>query len=192
MKVLLSLLGALKERLSFSVTAVERNGRLVLARAPRPKADVSYFQLKNSGAAFQLVHGAEVLDRFQQTRAPDLCLQKTQATENPNHEDVLAIWDAKLRGETGEPERRRVTKSELAYFLLMMDALRVPRPGGDVAFLGSWPVAFQVSALISNGLRPTEPDSFFLEKGLSVVELFDGADSPGHPALERHLRYGAL
>jgi hypothetical protein len=170
------------------IKLVRRSGECVLARAPRAKAEVSYFRLVMQRGEFQLVHGAKVADRFGTPRAPDLCLQRKEATDSPMHDDVLAIWDIKLRGESGDAESRRVSKGEFGYFVLLADVLAVPAPGPRVEFLRGWPSAFQVSGLITNGLAPLESDDLLLEKGICVVDQFSGQGSQGAPTWGDHVK----
>jgi hypothetical protein len=63
--------------------------------------------------------------------------------------------------------------------------LDAPRPTfGEMPT--DWPSAFQVSAIISNGRKPTEPISVFLEACVSVVEQYVNAGSEPWPTLREH------
>jgi hypothetical protein len=53
--------------------------------------------------------------------------------------------------------------------------------------LAELPPAFEVSGLLTNGLRPTEEAPLFLEEGISVAEKFTDADTRTSPSRAEHL-----
>jgi hypothetical protein len=116
-KILLEMLRALKQA-GWTITVERRDGQIRFARAPRSKSTSSFFRIVKAGTAFQVTQGTQVADRHGEPRAPDICLQAGQAGENPTYKDVLAIWDAKLRGRTGRlleklMDRLREIRNEL-------------------------------------------------------------------------------
>ncbi len=171
----------------WSIEPVPRGGRFVYAMSPAAKRNVSYFMIRYGTDSYHLVHGAQIDDAHGEPRAPDISLQSKDGREQPTYEHVLAIWDAKLKGTTGAPTNKRVTDAEFARFAKVREWLRVPRPGDPRDILASWPAAFQVSAIITNGQPPSEPDSVFLECSVSVVKEFQSADSPCVPSRTAHL-----
>jgi hypothetical protein len=145
-------------------------------------------RLQRAGAEWQLVHGTEILDQFGRPRAPDLSLQTGNAPPDPTLKHVVAIWDAKLRGRTGQARDRPITDGEFRSFVVLLRWLEVPAPGDPAeALLGDFPPAFQVRGLITNGRGPTEPDAVFLDERVAVVEHFQHAGTPCSPARRAHL-----
>lgn len=184
MTVLLALLSWLRAN-DWMIVAERRDGRIRLVRAPAAKATGSVFRICKGALSFQITQGTEITDKYQKTRAPDICLQVGSASDHPTHADVLAMWDAKLRGDSGEPAEERISSGEFWAFVGMHSQLGAPLPGGDL--LGSWPPAFGVCALISNGRRPTEPAQVLLDNHVSVVELFESENSAAWPTHEEHM-----
>jgi hypothetical protein len=166
-----------------------RNGAIVFARAPRPKSNATYFRVSRKKGAFHLVQGTQIRDRHGKRRAPDLSLQSEDSEHTPTWKHVLGFWDAKLRGNSGQLSKRRVTDSEYARFQAVRRWLRPPRPGTPRDVLGKWPMAFQVCALITNGKPPSEPKSVLLEDSVSVAAGFSGCDTVLRPTRLAHIRH---
>lgn len=186
-------LWCLVERLAatgWTIIPIPRNGKFVYARGPAEKRTRSYFIIVFHNQLYHLVHGTKIRDTHDQSRAPDISLQSDESGDCPNHEHVLAVWDAKLKGTTGAPTPKRLSDAEFARFLKVCEWLRVPKPGDSRDVLESWPPAFQVSAIITNGLHPSEPDSVFFECSVSVVGHFDSVDSPCAPSRNAHILRG--
>lgn len=166
---------------------VERKGaRIHFVRRPMPKAEASHFLIERAGAQYQFVHGTQVEDIVGEPRAPDITLQKGNASENPKWGDVIAMWDAKLRGTTSAPSDKRVDDKEFARFVQVMELLHVPNVhDSDVPF-AELPACIEVSGIITNGRGPSEKPPFFFFYGASVVEQFLHADSPMSPTRAEH------
>lgn len=187
MVVLHALVVELKAR-GWTVEAVPRNGKHRFPRGPALKANHSWIRLERDGTKWQLVHGTQIRDRFGKPRAPDLSLQKGDAPLDPEAKHVVAIWDAKLRGESEAAQGASISDGEFRSFLSVLYWLNVPEPGDPAeAPLASFPPAFEVRGLITNGKRPTEPDALFLHEGVGVTEHFATANTPCHPARHAHL-----
>lgn len=170
------------------VTVVRRSGHIVLARAPASKRKKSYFICTLGGRSYDLLPSIDVADRMGGTQAPDLTLHDhIPETQLPDYSNVRAIWDAKLRGETGAVDNEPIAKGEFATFLLMCDLLSVPKPGESRDVLPEWKSAFDVSALISNGRIPHQSLVFMIEKGISVTELFVTRSTQCKPLRHEHL-----
>jgi hypothetical protein len=187
-RVLTSMVSALDSD-GWHVKAVKRQGRLVLHRAPGKKCNASYLQIEKGMTKYQIVTGSQISDRYGEPRAPDISLQQDGAPDEPSCEHVIAIWDAKLRGDTGAADKDRVSDAEFARFVFVHEALDLGPPGTRDAVLGKWPASFQVSGLVTNGTGPSEPSSVFLDKGVSVVEHFANATTPCKPNRSAHLAY---
>lgn len=185
--ILTEMLKALSAK--FSIDVVRRkNGNIVLARKPASKLQKSYFVIKIAGQEYQLLHGIDIRDRFGSTQAPDFSLHDDTSDDTADHRNVLAIWDAKLKGDTADHHAARVSKPEVAEFLHMLDMLSVPKPGDNRDVLDGWPAAFEVSSIVSNGKLSTHPPQMFLEKGGSLTEHFTNANTPCQPSRSQHLR----
>lgn len=183
--VLTELLVGIKPRATVSV--VRRSDKIVLARKPAKKRNKTYFIVTFGEIKYELLHGIKVADRFTGTQAPDLTLQAASGDDEAEFSKVRAIWDAKLRGETGLAASERVSKGDLTSFLHMLDALAVPTPGDPRDVLDGWPKAFEVSGIISNGALPFAPRKLFLEKGCSATESFVDFSSHCQPSRAEHL-----
>ena len=186
-RVLLVLLRALKE-LGWTITFERRSEHIRFVRSPAPKSTGSFFWITKDKSQFQITQGTQIIDRHGQPRAPDISLQSGTAGPAPTHGDVLAIWDAKLRGQSGRVTDKRVSDAEFRSFVMVRAWLAPPLPGNDA--LSEWPVAFGVCALISNGRRPTEPEAVFIEAGVSVVEQFTDENTPTWPTRADHIAGG--
>jgi hypothetical protein len=180
-RVLFALLWELKER-GWQIDPVRRNGRLHFVRAPANKATGTYFKVAQGSDSFDLTQGTEILDEHRQTRAPDMSLQ-TPCGDNATHKEVLVIWDSKLRGAFGKPSKECVPDVEFRSFLFVcrMLGLQLWTPPS------SWPNGCSLSSLITNGVRPTEPDSVFLDGGVSVIEQFAHGAAPWPSRAEHEL-----
>lgn len=176
---------------NWTIDIVARDGRFVYARTPRRKSDVSYFTIRRGPAAFHLVHGSQIDDVYGQPRAPDISLQHADSGERPHYQHVRAIWDAKLRGESADPDSHRISDQEFARFVLVKEWLRLPDPGGAEDVLEGWPPAFEVSALVTNGRPPSEPSDVLLERGVSVTQHFSSADTPCAPSRLQHIAHAS-
>jgi hypothetical protein len=185
---LVALLRALKNQ-GWTITAEPRAGRVRLVRAPARKSTGSVFHIEKAPRKFQITQGTKVSDRHGEPRAPDICLQRGTASDSPTHHDVLAIWDAKLRGHSGLVTEERISDPEFRSFVMIRAWLAPPRPPNDEP-LADWPEAFRVCALISNGLRPTEPEAVLIEAGVSIVEQFGDEHTPAWPSRLDHIAAG--
>ncbi len=166
---------------------VERKGtRVHFVRRPLPKAQASHFLIARLGAQYQIVHGTQVKDIFGEPRAPDITLQKGDASETPKWDDVIAMWDAKLRGTTSAPCENRVDDKEFARFVQVMELLQVPDVHGSDVPLADLSACFEVTGIITNGRGPTEKPHFFYWYGASVVEQFLNANSATAPTRAEH------
>ncbi len=184
MKILLELLLALKE--SGWIIDIERpGGRIKFVRSPGKKATASFFRLSKDGTKRQITQGTRVKDPYDRPRAPDICLQDGDTGLEPTYKDVLALWDAKLRGKRETAAERRVTDAEFRSFAMIRKWLQPPLPGNDV--LGEFPPAFSVCALITNGKKPTEPAAVLLDEGVSVVATYAGVQSAIWPTRQEHI-----
>jgi hypothetical protein len=184
--VLIELLAQFAKHGPIAVT--KRGNKILLARSPAKKQSKSYFTVRLGGEAFDLLSGIKIDDRVGKTQAPDFSLHDSVGDQQPcGYQNVRAIWDAKLRGETGAADDDEVTKGEFALFLLMMDVLDVPMPGDARDVIAPLGGAFEVSALISNGALPTQAESYLIEKGVAVVANFTSAATTGWPARAVHL-----
>ncbi len=183
-KVLLDMLSALK-RAGWTIAVERRSGRIRLVRGPAPKSTGSFFRITRAESTFQITQGTQVKDRHGEPRAPDICLLLGSAGEQPTFCDVLALWDAKLRGKTGRITEDRISDGEFRSFAMVRSWLAPPLPSGD--HLAGWPPAFSVCALISNGRRPTEPIGVLFEAGVSVVEQYAGANTSAWPSRQDHI-----
>jgi hypothetical protein len=164
------------------------DGKHRFPRAPAKKANHTWVRIERRGVAYQLVHGTQIADVYGELRAPDLSLQRHDAPDDPSVEDVVAIWDAKLKGKTGKPCNARLTDNEFRSFLSMVKWLDVPAPG-DVKeeVLAVFPPAFQVRGLITNGQAPSEPEQLLLDEHVSVTAGFTDASVPCWPDRASHL-----
>lgn len=193
MRVLAELLDALRSQ--FAVSCVRRGRYVVFARAPAKKANKSYVVLSNETGTYHLCIGTKHPDRYGSEQAPDLSLQRVilrprrelDAPENQKDEEagiLIAIWDAKLRGESSAPSNDELTKPEVAEFIYMLDALQlVGRLPPD---LEGWPPAFEVSSLITNGRSSAHPSLVFFEKSFSETPGFVDATTPCRPNRNEH------
>jgi hypothetical protein len=169
-----------------AITLVSKGGRVHFVRRYDKKSAASHFlcTIHGTGERYQVVHGTQIIGKHQQPRAPDISLQRGDAPDdNPVGSDVLVIWDAKLRGR-GELTTKRVSDAEFARFIFVKDSLGVAAPSSTITIL---PPAFEVSALVTNGLGPTEPFDVFFEKEVSVVERFQDAETRCAPTRAEHL-----
>jgi hypothetical protein len=169
------------------IDVVRRGRYIVLARAPANKSSKSYFEVTVQNRTVHLCPGVKVVDRHGSEQAPDLTLQHPDSGESPTFRHVLAMWDAKLRGESGRPDASALTKPEVAEFMYMLDVLEVPSPGKSREALAGWPAAFEVSALITNGRRSAHTDALLYEKGFSETEAFVDAQTACHPTYAEHI-----
>jgi hypothetical protein len=183
-RTLCVLLRALQKQ-GWNITIERRKGRVHFVRAPAAKSTGSFFRIAMGQVEFQITQGTQVSDRHGEPRAPDICLQQGSAGDVPTYLDVLAIWDAKLRGQSGRVSNKCVSDAEFRSFVMVRAWLAPPLPGKDP--LDKWPEAFQVCALISNGRRPTEPEAVMIEAAVSVVERFGDEKTPAWPSRSDHI-----
>lgn len=182
--VLLAMLRGLK-RLGWEIVAQLRDGKVRLVRGPAAKASGSYFRIARESTVLQVTQGTRIKDRLDRDRAPDLCLQRGDADDKPTFRDVLAIWETKLRGTTGEVTTKRISDSEFRSFAMIRDWLAPPAPGEDP--LSEWPAAFRVCAIVSNGRRPTEPRPVLIDARVSIVENFSDENTAIWPSRQEHI-----
>ncbi len=183
-KVLLDLLDVLSTS-GWSIVTTYREGRIRLVRAAAAKSMGSFFTITRGGSQFQIAQGTKILDIHDESRAPDISLQRKDSGDEPTYRDVLAIWDAKLRGQTGQTTKTRISDPEFRSFVLVRKWLKAPCSTFD-DIPADWPPAFRVCALISNGRSPSEPESVFIEGCISVVQKYEGANSEPWPSLQQH------
>jgi hypothetical protein len=186
MRVLFTLLVALRS-MGWTIEVKRRAGAIVFVRAPALKATGSYFHLRKADQEWHLTQGTKVVDLHGEERAPDIALEHPTSGDDPTFRHVAAIWDAKLRGTAWREDAHRISDQEFARFALVRKWLSAPVPGKDP--LESWPAAFQVCGLITNGQRPSEPASVFLEAAVSVVEHFPEATDACWPSRADHVAY---
>lgn len=183
-RVLLALLRGLT-RSGWRITVERRAGQVRLVRGPARKIRGSFFRVTRAETMFQLTQGTQVQDRHGEPRAPDICLQRGEAGDEPSFQDVLALWDAKLRGTSGKVTDEPVSDDALRSFAMIRAWLAPPHPGEDP--LSGWPDAFTVCAIVSNGRKPTEPVGVLIEAGVSIVEKFGDENTPAWPSRQEHI-----
>lgn len=167
------------------------DGKMYFVRSPAKKDSGTYFVLLKDERALHLVHGTQIQDVHGKPRAPDLSLQHPQGGSHPTYSDVLAMWDAKLRGTSAKPTEERISDNEYARFAKVREWLKLPRPGGPDDVLSSWPPAFEVSGLITNGCQNTEPDTIYFADAVSIVDHYDGPSKQCHPSRQQHIDYSS-
>lgn len=193
LKVLFSLLEHLASH-GWEISATNKQmDKITLPRSPGHKGNFTYFCITNkeTGGQWQVVHGTQIRDPFDEERAPDISLQRSGASTSPTFKDVVAIWDAKFRGHGDKKADDKkaddnMNDAEYRSFVWVRDKLKIPRPHSSTDPLVGWPPAYEVSALITNGDGPTENERVLLEDAVSVTCWFKDADSPTYPSREKH------
>lgn len=189
LRVLFELLDYLKNSKGWTVTPEHKpNGQYCFLRAPGLKKNATFFRVKKNAESYQVTHGSKIQDRYGEKRAPDISLQTGNAPLEPTHSDVLAIWDAKLRGSRGTLSDKRITDSEFGKFVYFMEVLNIKRPAQGL-IPKDWPPALEVSALITNGEEPTEPRNAMLDRGFSVTSHYNGPKTQTEPSRRDHFRH---
>jgi hypothetical protein len=190
MKVLFGLLLRLRRNgWDIQIVRPYNDGKVSFVRNPAKKTSGTYFIISKDGLVFHLVHGTKIQDMHGEPRAPDISLQLPQGGDSPTYADVLAMWDAKLRGTNAGPAEERISDNEYARFAKVREWLQLPRPGTPNDTLDLWPPAFEVSGLISNGRRNTEPETIYFADAVSVVEHYDGPSKQCYPSRQQHINH---
>ena len=184
--------------------------RIRFLGGPGHKSSATYFKVKarppiGHFPGLQVVHGTNIrhaypsgTDETGNTHAPDISIQVENAPLAPTWEHVITIFDAKWRTpsvKTGKPQKLskkndlgRVTKPEVAQFLLFCDDLKLFKngvPPQNVAACGAliqaMGVAFEVPAIISNGEDATYSKVGRIERNVGVVPKYTGPSTQGTP-----------
>jgi hypothetical protein len=129
MHVLLGLLEGLRGR-GWQVTeAAPQVEPMRFLRAPGNKRGTTFFRAKKAAEDVQVVHGSGVQDRFGASQHPDVSIQQADAGLEPTADDILAMWDMKLKGDFGISVDSRIEKDDVATFNLMVSELGLQPPG---------------------------------------------------------------
>ena len=121
------------ERLPEWNVSIERRGGFVkFVRAPALKSTGSFFRIVKTGEMLQVTQGTKIEDKHGRLRAPDISIQAGNTGDNPTRKDVFAIWDVKLRGESGDIDGARITDDEFRSFLVLRGWLDVPASHASV------------------------------------------------------------
>lgn len=171
----------------WKLTAVNGADKHRFAQAPGLKANFTDFKIARDQHDYQLVHGTAITDRYGEPRAPDISLQTGDAPDAPCGDHVIAVWDAKLRGSSGGLSKTRISDGEFRSFLSVVKWIPAPSPGDCDEVLDSFPVAFQVRGLITNGQRPSEPDEILRDEKVSICEAYVSSATPCLPSRKEQL-----
>ena len=149
--------------------------RNIFAKAPanktgRPRFDV----VSNATGAtlFQICHGTAIRDVDGVSRHPDISFQKGNATDDPDFSEVVMIWDAKFR----VAETRRLTHSEVSYFILWAETLQTTNVPDNTVLLGALQ-GLHGNTLITNGRFSTETNDLLQRKDVQECEGFWGTSN---------------
>ena len=157
-----------------------------LAESHCPRTGRLRFRVQlSTGEELDVCQGTEIRDVYGTPRAPDVQLQHANEDAIPPFTVLVGIWDAKYRGG----RRQRISKEDFFKFVGYMETLDVPDVAAGDVLERTAPAAFRVSALLTNGIGPTEKPEHLLEKGVSIVERFAGdASLVPDPTVDAHLR----
>ncbi len=136
----------------FQVTYVPGSGRVAHAfpRKPANKRGRPRFMLTSAKGDWQLCAGTKVRDLHGDTRAPDISLQRGTASEDPNLDDVDAIWDAKYKSSGS-----RISSHEFSEFARWLEVLNL-RARASPSCIASAAPDLAGHALVTNGAHSTE------------------------------------
>jgi hypothetical protein len=116
---------------------------------------------------FELCPGIFVVDRHGKRRAPDINLLCANAADEPSHQHLCAIWDAKyVRDAT-----QRLADTAVSDFVVTFEELGSPAaPENWSKVIGMQ--AFLASGLITNGCPSTEKQAMLRQRKISETSGF--------------------
>ena len=131
----------------------------------RPKFKI--YSKDKSKRLYQLCSGTKIKDIVSMDRAPDISLQDADSSDEPTHEEVKIIWDAKYRADDSD----RITHPEVSEFARMIDLLKVK----NIVTINLKLRKYQnliANCLITNGRASTEPNQERVRLDLKEVANF--------------------
>lgn len=153
MYVYVNLLLALQRR--FHVTYVPGSGRSAhgFPRKAANKQGRPRFLVSGPAGSWQLCAGTKIRDMHGDARAPDISLQRGDASDDPDANDVEAIWDAKYKTRDSRISSHEF--SEFARWLEVFNLRARPAPSPVTSTAGD----LAGHALVTNGSHSTEYDA---------------------------------
>jgi len=147
------------------------NKRHQFPRKPAQKRGRPKFYIidrRNNNTLWQLCAGTKITDIVQVMRAPDISVQKHNASDDPIYSDVVMIWDAKYRSNN----MNRITHHEFSDFSRLIELFRLRRR----SILGSMNIitlrGMVANCIVTNGQESTEPVAECLRVSLKEVTSF--------------------
>ncbi len=116
-----------------------------------------------------LYHATRVVDIDKDEQAPDVVLALYTSADELHNDDVLMIWDAKLRDAD---DRHRISNEECSKFKDYLEVLRLTEKAYWEPIDQIIGEPFDFPLLITNGARPTKPESYFIRNKFSILESF--------------------
>ncbi|MBN1367029.1 MAG: hypothetical protein JW967_03795 [Dehalococcoidales bacterium] len=131
----------------------------------RPKFEI--YEKPFRRLLWQICSGTEIVDKFGDSRAPDISFQTANSPDTPTYQDIEIIWDAKYK----KTFRRKITHAEFSTFMHFINALNLRnkvKPNINLADL-----RYLVdNCLVTNGEKSTELDVSCADSGLKEVTSF--------------------
>lgn len=118
---------------------------------------------------FQVCAGTQVENIFGQDKAPDISLQKANASDSPKFGDLVLILDAKYRKSTSN--NQKITDAEFAKFALWMSDFDLDgKPAEKLVF--NYSGYLNACCLVTNGHQSGTVDKACTAKGIREVTQF--------------------
>ena len=145
----------------------------IFPKAPGKKEKFPYFLLYQNGELkFQFCLGTGIVTQDKELAYPDISIQIAEATVEPNHEDVVMVFDAKYK-ENAEGRLSRADYAKVFDFVDSLDCDYIPQLelnfhefSGDNSLNGNF--------VITNGQGYKEDNQQMHErKGLKELVRFD-------------------
>lgn len=150
-------------------------------RAPARKAGRPRFEIrdrKGGGLLWQLCYGTAIRDRHGHDRHPDISFQNGTASDEPTHNDIVMMWDAKYRTDRAD----RISEQDVATFYMWVDSLGLNAravPNIDLAELEY----LLGNTLVTNGNPSTEKDDLLRSRNMRECwNFYPGSDAEVRPA----------
>lgn len=128
-----------------------------------------FYASKDGKIEFQICAGTKIDSVINsEENHPDISFQLPNATDNPTHDDLIIIMDAKFK-ENGDS----LPKTEIYKFGMIIDLFELKgQPKKDIHFYNY--KGFESNCLITNGKAYSDPsNTLFLEKySIKEIECF--------------------
>lgn len=157
-----------------TIEVIVPNKKVVFPKAPASKSKYPYFLVKdklNLVDEFQICVGIEIIGNSDETDAPDISFQKSDAPLIPKAEHVFMIFDSKFKHKLNG----NVSKTEFANVSFMVKELECENATRDALQLVKFNKFKQLygNCILSNGRAYKKKLKIHQKHNLMEVEFFD-------------------